>query len=88
MLDYSARRIRGLAVAGKIPGAFRIGDTSAWRFDRESIEKWIEGLKVVTQQRASWSVGGSVSLERRSTREEYEREIGLRQRRPTSSRSL
>ena len=87
MLGYTARRIRGLAMAGKIPGAFRIDDNSEWRFDRESIENWIEGLKAETQQRASWSSNVSFSPERRTSNEAYERAIGLRRRHPTSSRS-
>ncbi len=78
MLGYSARRIRSLAVAGNIPGAFRIGDTSGWRFDHERLLAWIEELKAETQQQASWSDGGNVSLdlERGTTMKEYERAIG------------
>ena len=90
MLGYTARHVRGLATAGKIPGAFRIDDTSGWRFDRASVENWIEELKAQTQRRASWDVGESVvggSLEPGTTREQYERVIGLRRGGPTSSRS-
>ena len=85
MLGYTARHVRDLAAAGKIPSAFRIDDTSQWRFVRESVENWIEELKAVTRQRLSWNVGES--HEDRASREEYERAIGLRGRCPTSSKS-
>ena len=72
MLGYTARRVRAHAAAGKIPGAFRIDDTSQWRFDRARIEEWIEGLKAKTQQRASWSNDVSFNPERRASKEAYE----------------
>ena len=87
MLGYSARRVRSHAAAGKIPGAFRLTDTSQWRFDRESVENWIEGLKAETQQRAAWSSDVIFNPESRTSKEAYEREIGLRRGGPTSSRS-
>ena len=80
LLGYTARRIRSHAVAGKIPGGFRVTDTSQWRFDRERVLAWIEGLKAETQQRAAWSsdINASPGNVRRTTREAFEREIGLR----------
>ena len=80
MLGYTTRRIRALAVAGKIPGAFRIDEDAHWRFDRERVLAWIEDLKAETQQRAAWSASWSESLnlKRRKSKEAFEREIGFR----------
>ena len=71
---YSQRHICALAASGKTPSAFRVTDTSEWRFDRERVLAWIGELKAQTQQRASWN--GGESLEHGTTREEYERVMG------------
>ena len=39
-LGYSQRGIRALAAAGAIPGAYRLTDTSEWRFDLDRVRAW------------------------------------------------
>ena len=39
-LGYSQRGIRTLAAAGKLPSAYRLTDTSEWRFELDRVRAW------------------------------------------------
>ena len=79
ILGYTARRIRTLAAAGKIPGAYRLDEHSQWRFievrvrayrrHREAIQCQIS---IEEEEATGVAFGGE-----RTSRGAFEREIGL-----------
>ena len=52
-LGYTQRGIRDLAAAGKIPGAYRLSDTSQWRFDLARVRAWKRKREVKPRQSTS-----------------------------------
>ena len=80
MLGMTQRTVRTLAVKGHIPSAFRVTDTSAWRFDEARVREWvIERQRAVQtsaeEYRRRWT---SLVSPTRNSIQAYERAIGLR----------
>ena len=80
MLGVSSRRVRDLAVQGRIPSAFRVTDTGQWRFDEARVGEWVSERERAVQTSAEeyqrrWT---SLVSPTRSNMEAYERTIGLR----------
>lgn len=60
MTSLSLRKVQQLAVAGKIPGAARIG--GVWTFDPARVRAWIREQELQCLERPPISISGTASI--------------------------